>query len=114
MSCHVIQEEVLKSGSINPQYSLELAGIELSLKNLMSFPFVKNAVEEGRLQLHGAWFAIEHGELHWRNRRTGRFEVVPTEGASPPPVPPKERTLSFDMSRSNSIADLVLSEEGNE
>jgi hypothetical protein len=37
------------------RYALELEGIELSLRNLMSFPFVKRAVEEGRLQLHGAW-----------------------------------------------------------
>ncbi|GMI27458.1 hypothetical protein TeGR_g8644, partial [Tetraparma gracilis] len=49
------REKVLKSGTINPQYALELEGIELSLRNLMSFPFVKRAVEEGRLQLHGAW-----------------------------------------------------------
>ena len=70
------RDRVLKSGSINPQYSLELEGVETSLKNLMSFPFVQKAVEAGELELHGAWFAIKHGELHWRNAKTGRFEVV--------------------------------------
>lgn len=70
------RQRVLESGSVNPQFSLELEGIETSLTNLMSFPFVKKAVEAGTLRLHGAWFAIKHGELHWRNNKTGRFEVV--------------------------------------
>ncbi|MEZ5953798.1 MAG: carbonic anhydrase [Hyphomonas sp.] len=67
---------VMESGSVNPQFSLELEGIESSLKNLMTFPFVAKRVEAGTLELHGAWFAIKHGELHWRNAKTGRFEVI--------------------------------------
>ena len=94
------RDKVLNSGTINPQYALELEGIEVSIKNLMSFPFVKKRVESGELQIHGSWFAIEHGELHWRNATNGRFEVVPTE-ATPSSTPTK------DMSRSNSISDLV-------
>ena len=70
------RQRVLDSGSINPQFSLELEGIESSLANLMSFPFVEKAVKAGDLELHGAWFAIKHGELHWRNGKTGRFEVI--------------------------------------
>ena len=103
------REKVLASGTINPQYALELEGIELSLTNLMTFPWVAKRVEEGTLQLHGSWFAIEHGELHWRNARNGRFEVVPTSPTVPlpPPVPRAERVPSKDMSRSNSISDLV-------
>ncbi len=72
------RERVVASGSINPQFALELEGIEVSIGNLLTFPFVLQAVEEGRLSLHGAWFAIVHGELHWRNAKTGRFEVVST------------------------------------
>ena len=68
----------MESGSINPQFALELEGIEVSLQNLLTFPFVSGAVEAGKLSLHGAWFAIVHGELHWRNAKTGRFEVVST------------------------------------
>jgi carbonic anhydrase len=70
------RERVAQSGSINPQFALELEGIEVSLTNLMSFPFVARRVEAGELSLHGAWFAIVHGELHWRNAKTGRFEVI--------------------------------------
>ena len=67
---------VIESGSVNPQFALELEGIETSLENLMTFPWVADAVAKGELELHGAWFAIKHGELHWRNPKTKRFEVV--------------------------------------
>lgn len=67
---------VMESGSLNPQFALELEGIETSLENLLTFPWVAEAVAAGDLELHGAWFAIRHGELHWRNPKTRRFEVV--------------------------------------
>ncbi len=67
---------VMDSGSLNPQFALELEGIETSLENLMSFPWVAEAVAAGTLELHGAWFAIKHGELHWRNPASRRFEIV--------------------------------------
>ncbi|HEU0095260.1 MAG TPA: carbonic anhydrase, partial [Rhizomicrobium sp.] len=37
---------------------LEFASVELSLKNLMTFPFVRTAVEKGELSLHGAYFGV--------------------------------------------------------
>jgi carbonic anhydrase len=71
------RDKVVESKSFNPQYALEIEGIEVSLKNLQTFPFVQKAMAEGNLELHGSWFAIHHGELHWRNNITTRFEVVP-------------------------------------
>jgi len=55
---------------------LEFASVELSLKNLMTFPFVKAAVEEGTLKLHGAYFGVASGKLLVRNQQTGVFEPV--------------------------------------
>jgi carbonic anhydrase len=55
---------------------LEFASVELSLKNLMTFPFVRAAVEEGTLSLHGAYFGVASGKLLVRNERTGQFEAV--------------------------------------
>ena len=55
---------------------LEFASVELSLKNLMTFPFVLSAVEKGELQLHGAYFGVASGRLLVRNERTGVFEPV--------------------------------------
>jgi len=70
------RERVLESQPVNPQFALELEGIETSIENLMTFPFVREKVEAGTLEIHGAWFAIKHGELHWRNPRSKRFEIV--------------------------------------
>ena len=55
---------------------LEFASVELSLKNLMTFPFVQSAVEKGELNLHGAYFGVASGRLLVRNEKTGVFEPV--------------------------------------
>lgn len=55
---------------------LEFASVELSLKNLMTFPFVKAAVEKGALTLHGAYFGVASGRMLVRNPKTGAFEPV--------------------------------------
>ena len=53
---------------------LELAAIENSLRNLMTFPCVRILVERGRLQLHGAFFGVATGVLMVRDPETGTFE----------------------------------------
>ena len=67
-----------KDGEAEEAYlrKLEFASVELSLKNLMTFPFVLSAVEKGELNLHGAYFGVASGRLLVRNERTGVFESV--------------------------------------
>ncbi len=55
---------------------LEFASVELSLRNLMTFPFVKAAVEQGDLHLHGAYFGVASGKLLVRNEKSAAFEPV--------------------------------------
>lgn len=52
---------------------LELAAIELSLGNLMTFPWIRARVERGELHLHGAFFGVADGVLLVRNPATGEF-----------------------------------------
>lgn len=59
------------------QKALERMAVQQSLHNLTSFPFVAEAVGEGRLRLGGAWFSIAEGALLWLDRDTGVFEPVP-------------------------------------
>lgn len=55
------------------QTKLELAAIENSLRNLMTFPCVRILVERGKLQLHGAYFGVATGVLMVRDPETGEF-----------------------------------------
>src|SRR5947209_9057741 len=61
---------------------LEFASVELSLKNLMTFPCVRILVERGKLHLHGAYFGVASGRLLVRDPASGKFEPV-SESASP-------------------------------
>lgn len=45
--------------------ALEKQSVLVSLENLMSFPFVQVAVEDGRLSLHGLWTDIGEGGLEY-------------------------------------------------
>ena len=52
---------------------MELAGVRLSLRNLRTFPWVREREQTGRLKLHGAWFAISDGVLHLCDETSGEF-----------------------------------------
>lgn len=58
---------------------LELAAIEHSLRNLMTFPCVRILVERGKLQLHGAFFGVATGVLMVRDPETGEFKPAVTD-----------------------------------
>ena len=55
---------------------LEFASVELSLENLMTFPFVRKAVESGHMRLHGAYFGVAEGTLYVLDRETKEFRSV--------------------------------------
>jgi carbonic anhydrase len=69
-------ERVVRAGGASDAdlRRLEFAAIELSLTNLMTFPFIHDRVEAGRLQLHGAYFGVADGVLLVRDPKTGSFE----------------------------------------
>jgi len=56
------------------QRACEQAAIQVSLRNLMSFPWVRERVEQGALHLHGWYFDIDRGALLHYNAQTNRFE----------------------------------------
>ena len=42
---------------------IEKAAVFRSLENLMTFPFIRAQVEQGKLHLHGAYFGVAEGSL---------------------------------------------------
>ena len=56
--------------------ALEKQAVLVSLENLMTFPFVRTAVEKGELTLHGAYFGVAEGSLFVLDKATKEFQSV--------------------------------------
>ena len=55
---------------------LEEESIKVSVNNLFSFPFIKKAVEENKLSIHGIIHDIGSGRLKFLNSQTEIFEDI--------------------------------------
>jgi carbonic anhydrase len=53
--------------------AMELEAVRVSLANLRTFPWVSEREADGRLKLHGAYFAIADGILHLLDEARGDF-----------------------------------------
>jgi carbonic anhydrase len=53
--------------------AMELEAVRVSLANLRTFPWVSEREADGRLKLHGAYFAIADGILHLLDEGRGDF-----------------------------------------
>jgi carbonic anhydrase len=50
--------------------------VALSLANLMTFPWIRERVQDGRLMLYGWWFDLENGELFRLDPLSNTFQAV--------------------------------------
>ncbi len=57
------RRRTLECRPADPQATCEREGVKLSLQNLLTFPWIAERVDAGRLRLHGAIFDIRTGEL---------------------------------------------------
>jgi len=55
---------------------IEKAAVFRSLENLMTFPFVRHAVERREINLHGAYFGVAEGSLFVLDREMKEFRSV--------------------------------------
>jgi carbonic anhydrase len=56
--------------------AMEKAAVLISLENLVTFPFVRAALEDERLTLHGLWTDTGAGGLEQYDPSTGQFVAV--------------------------------------
>ena len=63
------------AGTPWPDYltRLEQANIANSLDNLLTFPRLRQLIERGEVETHGAYFGVATGELSVRDETTGEF-----------------------------------------
>lgn len=75
-------------GEVGPDFTarlrkLELAVVEHSVQQLLTFPFVRARVDAGELALHGAYFGVATGRLLIRDSQTGEFRACVSDTAIP-------------------------------
>jgi carbonic anhydrase len=70
------EEVVAKHGdSVSPEalLAMEHEAIKVSLANLRTFACIREREADGRIQLHGAFFAIDDGGLYLLDEASGQF-----------------------------------------
>jgi carbonic anhydrase len=71
-----IEQELAGASSEARHRACEQQAILVSLNNLMTFSWIRERVEQGKLALHGWYFDIERGELLGYNATTCQFETL--------------------------------------
>jgi len=77
MQLEHVRDEIIADPEIKDKKSrydcCEKKGIEKSLQNLMTFPWIKKRVDAGELKLHGWRYDLSSSELCALEDKTGRF-----------------------------------------
>ena len=71
----VLQEYADQPDAVQTK-ACEHTAITVSLRNLMTFPWIRERVENGQTSLHGWYFDIEAGELLAYSPETGSFAAL--------------------------------------
>ena len=74
---------ISSQASTDIKRACEQAAIEVSLNNLLTFPWIRRRVESRQLWLHGWYFDMDHGELLHYNPEDGRFDKMSEEAPAP-------------------------------
>lgn len=64
------------TASREAERAMEHAAVQVSLRNLRSFPCIREKERDGEIKLHGTFFAISDGVLHILDETTGEFYPV--------------------------------------
>ena len=68
-----VQKDISEQEQIN---KLEEESIKISINNLFDFPFIKKAIEDNKLSIHGLIHDIGSGNLNFLNPETDKFEKL--------------------------------------
>jgi carbonic anhydrase len=71
-----VERELAGASDRSRHRACEQKAILVSLDNLMTFPWIRERVEQGGLTLHGWYFDIEGGELLGYDATTRQFEML--------------------------------------
>ena len=68
--------EALGSKGRDAERAMEFAGVMISLRNLRTFPRIRQSESNGALRLTGAFYSISDGVLHLLDETDGSFQPV--------------------------------------
>lgn len=71
-----VMAEMPDAPQTEQERACEQRAILVSLKNLMTFPWIRKRVEQGKLNLHGWYFDIKCGQLLRYDEATGNFIAI--------------------------------------
>jgi carbonic anhydrase len=54
-------------------HALEHEAVRVSIENLRTFPCIRSRERQGRIRIHGAYFAVADGLLHLLDEESGNF-----------------------------------------
>ena len=57
-------------------HALEHEAVKVSIENLRTFPCFRSRERQGRIRIHGAYFAVADGLLHLLDEHSGNFHPV--------------------------------------
>ena len=73
-------EEAKKICKENDELKIEMIVEQLNIvnqiKNLLTYPFIKERYEKGTLNIYGWYYVIESGDIYNYNMSTGTFELI--------------------------------------
>ena len=76
--CKPVKERVLEKVGDNDlgktQWLMEQTNVVEQLKNLLSYPYIKDRVQKGTLTISGWYYIIETGEVFIYDRSSGEFK----------------------------------------
>jgi carbonic anhydrase len=76
------QQELTYDESLSPADKLSQANVVVQIDNCATYPLVREAIDAGRLWLHGAWLDVGSGDLHLLDRQAGKFKLLDEDEAA--------------------------------
>lgn len=76
------QQELSYDEALPAADKLSQANVVVQIDNCASYPLVREAIDSGKLWLHGAWLDVGSGDLHLLDRQAGKFKLLDEEEAA--------------------------------
>jgi len=77
-----VEKQIVEGTPEEKEWLTEQINILVQMRNLLTYPYIRERYEQGTIEIFGWYYMIETGEIFNFNDRTETFELIanPTEG----------------------------------